>query len=356
MDTASARSHPALDLPRLLAPPVSIVICNFNYSRYLQEAVTSALVQRPACQVIVVDDGSTDGSRELLARMDARVQVLLQPNGGQLAAYNAGFERCTGDVVIFLDADDALQPHAARALAGLFDAGVVKVHCRMDLVDEVGNELGTIVPATLARGDVATALVQHGVLYPSAPGSGNAYRRSVLQQLFPLPVDASDRVAADFFTIYGSVAFGRVAACDAPLVRYRIHRGNHQAQDADSLIFGNAAQGNDEAAKVATRYTRLVAWLAERSGGAIHYAAPFLDFSVQKTPYAAGVLARPYWQAVHSSRSPLRRLLRSLWLQPSFSWKKKLGLSVWAVLVLLAPRPVAAPLARYVCNPVSRSR
>ncbi len=358
MVAADIRSAPAA-WPALRSPRVSVVICNHDYARYLPEAIASALQQTLTCEVIVVDDGSTDGSRALLSQADPRVQVLLQPSAGQLAACNTGFARCTGDVVIFLDADDALLPQAAEKAAALFGAGVVKVHYRMALVDADGKPLGGAVPATLAQGDVRGPLQRHGVLYPSAPGSGNAYRRAVLQRLFPLPVDPLDRVAADFFLIYGSVAFGSVAACDEVLARYRLHRkpqapdgGDKAAGDGEALVFGNAAIGNDEAAKVATRYARLRNWLAER--GAAAYAPQFLDFSVQKTSYAQAVFARPYFSALVGSSAPLQRLLKSIWLQQGFSAKKKLGLSAWALTLLLAPRRTAFRLALYVCNPASR--
>ncbi len=341
-----------LALPRLVAPSISIVICNFNYARFLQEAIDSALAQSPPCQVIVVDDGSTDDSRRLLAQVDSRVEVVLRENGGQLAAYNSGFARCTGEVVFFLDADDVLLPHASQAVGELFEEGVVKVHFRLAMIDEHGGALGVSIPATLVRGDVLPPLLRHGLLYPSAPGSGNAYRRSVLERLFPLPVDPTDRVAADFFVVYGSVAYGRVAACDDAPARYRMHRVAQAA--GDQLVFGNAALGNDEAAKVTTRDARLREWIAERTDGAARYAPQFLDFSIQKSVYAQGVMAQSYFAAIFGSGKSLFRLLKAVWLQPSFGFKKKCGLSVWALLVLVLPRGTALRLARYVCNPASR--
>src|SRR5262245_36190430 len=90
------------------------LINNFNYGKYVGEAVESALRQsRPFDRILVVDDGSTDGSPQLLTRQfgnDPRVQILCQPNGGQLLAFNSGIARVCGDLVFFLDADDRYRP------------------------------------------------------------------------------------------------------------------------------------------------------------------------------------------------------------------------------------------------------
>ncbi len=93
---------------------VDIVVNNYNYARYLPEAIESALAQtHQRVRMIIVDDGSSDGSRELLGSYEDRATVVLKENGGQASALNAGMERCESDVVIFLDADDLLHREAA---------------------------------------------------------------------------------------------------------------------------------------------------------------------------------------------------------------------------------------------------
>ena len=91
-------------------PTVTVVIANHNHGARVLGAVESALAQSlPPTQVVVVDDGSTDDSRERLAGItDARVEVVLQPNAGVVAARNAGAARAQGDWLVFLDADDLL--------------------------------------------------------------------------------------------------------------------------------------------------------------------------------------------------------------------------------------------------------
>src|SRR5687768_5034795 len=93
------------------APLVSVVINNYNYGRYLGPAIDSALQQSyPCVEVIVVDDGSTDHSRAVIAGYGHRIIPIYKANGGQASALNAGYEESQGEIVIFLDADDLLGP------------------------------------------------------------------------------------------------------------------------------------------------------------------------------------------------------------------------------------------------------
>src|SRR5579862_7959674 len=111
----------------------SIIINNYNYGRFLPEAIDSALQQTyPHTEVIVVDDGSTDRSREIIAAYGDRIIPVLKENGGQTSAVNSGFAASHGDVVLFLDADDALEPSAVeQAVRALDDTVTVKAHWPM---------------------------------------------------------------------------------------------------------------------------------------------------------------------------------------------------------------------------------
>lgn len=89
---------------------VSIIINNYNYERFLSEAIDSAINQNyQNTEVIVVDDYSTDNSRDVIASYgDKIIPVYHQENGKQAAAFNSGFAVSKGEIIIFLDADDYL--------------------------------------------------------------------------------------------------------------------------------------------------------------------------------------------------------------------------------------------------------
>lgn len=101
---------------------VSIVIANYNYARFLPEAIDSALAQtHPAVEVIVIDDGSRDDSLAVASGFD--VTVLAQENQGVCAARNNAAAVAHGEYILFLDADDMLYPDSvARLLARLKSA------------------------------------------------------------------------------------------------------------------------------------------------------------------------------------------------------------------------------------------
>src|SRR5205085_10890879 len=124
-------------------------------------------------ELIVVDDGSTDDSVEVILRYRDDLLAIVKPNGGQASAFNVGFAIAKGEVILFLDADDLLAEGAFQHVVQPFaDPNVVKVHWPMLLVDESGRSLGRPFPdGVLADGDRLDRRVQLGAPNPlGAPG------------------------------------------------------------------------------------------------------------------------------------------------------------------------------------------
>jgi glycosyltransferase involved in cell wall biosynthesis len=213
-------------------PLISIIVNNYNYDTFLPEAIESALGQSyPYVEVIVVDDGSADRSQSIITSYGDRVTPVFKKNGGQASACNAGFAKSHGDVVVLLDADDVLLPHAARSIAPLFSSeAVAKVHWPLVEILRDGRKTGNLVPSTaLQDGDLRDRLIQegpHGVVSPQT--SGNAWARAFLERVLPMP-EGAFRLLADAYLFTLAPLFGRVTAVQEPLSLYRVHGTNDYA-------------------------------------------------------------------------------------------------------------------------------
>ena len=207
-------------------PLVSVIIDNYNYAGFLREAIDSALGQTHSnLEVIVVDDGSTDGSREIIASYGKRIVAVLKDNGGQASAFNAGLEAARGEVICFLDADDALAATAtALAVQHFADPTVVKVHWPLLETDADGALSGAIFPRSpLAEGDLLETTVSDGPLaYITAPTSGNAWSRRFLEQVHPI-AECGNKHGADAYLSILAPVYGRIARIEQPQGKYRIH-------------------------------------------------------------------------------------------------------------------------------------
>lgn len=209
---------------------VSIIITNYNYGEFVAAAIDSALNQtHPEVEVIVVDDGSTDRSDQVIAGYAGRVHYLKRDHGGQMASTNAGFAHCRGDVVVLLDGDDWLYPHAvASHAAALADPAVAKSQGYLEVVDSSGNPGGGRVPVHLSSaGDYTAAFRARGPFaYQSAFTSGCAWRREVLEAVLPLPEGRAGFLGPDGYLAAVDALFGRIEVVEQPVGAYRVHGSN----------------------------------------------------------------------------------------------------------------------------------
>ena len=218
------------------APRISIVIDNHNYARFLPAAIDSALAQtHPHTETIVVDDGSTDDSRSVIAAYGDRVRGVFKPNGGQASAVNAGFAECNGDVVIFLDADDSLAPGILEAVAEAFreNPGAARVQYRLAVTDADGQPTGELVPADYVKmpsGDLGAGVARFNNLTWWPPTSGHAFSARTLQRILPMPEEPF-RVAMDYYLVRASALCGPVVSLDVVGATYRRHGANDDLRD-----------------------------------------------------------------------------------------------------------------------------
>jgi len=220
---------------------VSIIVNNHNYGRFLRTAVNSALGQTyQSVEVLVVDDGSTDDSRAIIAAYGYLITPVLKANGGQASAFNAGFACSHGAIVLFLDADDVLLPDTVARVVEAFRActSAAKVHYRMEVIDAHGTSTGAIKPAAhlpLPSGHLRKHLIQSfdDVLWQST--SGNAFAAWVLREIFPVPEQVYPRTGADYYVSNIPVLFGPVVSLDGVGAYFRIHGANNHHQSSLNL-------------------------------------------------------------------------------------------------------------------------
>ena len=217
-DTARARGRAPADL----MPRVSVVIPSYNAGGYLAEAVASVLAQTLRdLDVVVVDDGSTDGSVDALREAfdDRRLRLVRQPNAGVSAARNRGLSDTTGKLVAFLDADDLFEPsnleRKADYLADHPDVALVHSH-RTDF-GEAGPD--RIVSAEECQGWVRPLLLAF-VTSVNSPTSA-LIRRSALERCGGFDPEFGTSADLDLWVrLAGLARFGYIPE---PLTRYRLH-------------------------------------------------------------------------------------------------------------------------------------
>jgi glycosyltransferase involved in cell wall biosynthesis len=193
-------------------PAVSIVIPCYNAQATIAETIDSALAQDVDCQVIVVDDGSTDGSAAVLQSYGDRIETLSGPNRGVSAARNSGIDAARGDWIQFLDSDDLLAPGTlALRLAAAQPAGADMVICDWRDFTQSGSdrafgEVRSVDRAALEQ-DPEVAMATH----VWAPPAAVLYRRALAEKVGgfrqDLPVIQDARFLFDAVCAPATLAF-----------------------------------------------------------------------------------------------------------------------------------------------------
>jgi glycosyltransferase involved in cell wall biosynthesis len=217
---------------------VTAAIPTFNRARYLPEAIESVLAQTFADrEIVVVDDGSTDETREVVERYGNRVRYVWQENGGRSAARNRCIEEARGRYVSFLDSDDRWLREKLALHVPLLEARpqVAMVHGHVDAIDADGRPLPEL---TTFYHRLWSAAHARGVTYARYAlecrcfSSATTFRRDVFDRVGRY--DPS--LALDDYELYLRVALdAEIAFIDESVTEYRWHKGN---MDPDQLTLG----------------------------------------------------------------------------------------------------------------------
>ncbi len=238
------------------------LINNFNYCAYVAEAIQSALGQtRKFDQILVIDDGSSDGSLSFLEQHFGReksVQLIGKGNSGQLSSFNAAIPLVTGDLLFFLDADDRYRHNYLatalhcyeRTAADFLVVGLENFEGddRVYTPHLEDRDLGLSVLATLFAGT-----------WIGGPTSCLSMKTSLARQILPCPFETEWRIQADNVLVYGASLLGaHKYQLGQTLVERRVHGRN--------LFYGRRSCDPTKAMRFELNKNRLFAWYLKQAG------------------------------------------------------------------------------------------
>ena len=209
----------------------TVLIDTYNHERFIERAIASVLEQDMPLddvEILVVDDGSTDRTPELIRSFEPRVRYLPKPNGGQASAFNFGFAQAKGEIIATLDGDDRWAPQKLRRVLETLDAnpsvgtvghGFYEEHAH-------GRPDGLVLPGREYRLDLASQ--QDAELFPHVAAffgtSRLTIRKSVLERIGQVPVDLT--IEADEYIFTLAPAISPAIILNEPLCYYGMHAGN----------------------------------------------------------------------------------------------------------------------------------
>jgi len=209
------------------------LINNYNYEAYIADAIDSAVDQTIKFdEIIIVDDGSTDNSREIVISRSSQydnIKYIFKDNGGQMSAFNAGYESSSGELICLLDSDDLLASdyleNTLKFINNNPDCDFL--FCAYETFGRK-NDIKLRYPQdrdlgiTLVRTNYTRSLYGIG-----GPTSTIAIKRKIADKILPYPYTEDWRLRADDVLALGASLVGAHKYFNAtPLVRYRLHSEN----------------------------------------------------------------------------------------------------------------------------------
>jgi glycosyltransferase involved in cell wall biosynthesis len=339
-------------------PLVSVIITNYNYGNFLAEAIGSALCQHyQPVEVIVVDDGSTDHSHDVIRGFGKRILPIYKQNGGQASAMNAGFRHSHGEIVIFLDADDMLLPDVVQNVVEVFQTNrnVAKVMYRMEVIDANGKPTGEIKPdehLPLRSGDLRRHILNFPFDMTWMATSGNAFAARVLQKILPIP-EQDFPIMADFYLSHLAPLLGFAAFLPEVGAYYRLHGANNFARRNGNVDM-TQIRGYILYAQKTCKYIQQAAneLGLEKSQGTMEELSSVSILSKRLTslkldPDRHPIKGDTAWRLFRSG-------ITASWRRFDVSWVMRILYSFWFIMMLPAPKPVAYWLATVFSFPAKR--
>ena len=222
-------------------PLVSIVIPAYNHADYLAEAIESVLAQDyPNVELLVLDDGSTDNTREVLEGYTGRFYWETHKNMGEAATLNKGWRMSKGEILGRLSADDLLSPDAVSASVECLqnNPDAVLVYCDFNLIDEHSRVIRKIQAPEFSYRDMVAEQI-------TAFGPGTFFPRSAFEKVGPWDESLTRMPDYEYWLRLG--LYGRFVRVPRVLVSFRMHENSVSFREGDEL-------GSQEYIRVLTDY------------------------------------------------------------------------------------------------------
>lgn len=321
---------------------ISVVITCYNYAHYVGKAIDSVLSQsRAAEEIVVIDDGSTDNSWDIISAYGDKIRAIRKQNEGYKATINRGYSETRSAIVMFLDADDVLYPTALERVAQAWRPGLAKVQFDLDVIDHEDRRLGrrfcnfAVAPTAAEIGD---QFARNGTyIWPVT--SGNAHARAFLSRVMPLiPPVGHDGVLNTIAPLYGEVV-----TIAEPLGQYRLHGKNMSLANGQ----GRSGRHPDFARQIGFRHAEFE--ILRTHAANLGVALPngnLLDNELVFVNYR--LMARKIGQqyARMADDSAVRLWYRGITLASGGhgGLRSKLAHLVWLTAILIAPSSIARSL------------
>jgi glycosyltransferase involved in cell wall biosynthesis len=225
--------EPAILAPLRREPLVSILLTNYNYARYICDAIESVLRQTYAnWELVICDDGSTDESVSLIKQYVAanpRITLIEKANGGHTSALNRAFSECCGSVVCLLDSDDLFTPDKLQRLVDIYleDSQIGMVVHTVIRVNRDRRRQGIYPLTTLPGGWLGKELLTTGGIIPCAPPtSAITFRREIGDAVFPISLIPPFHMCPDQVIMRLAPFLTVIQRASRPLAEHRVHDGN----------------------------------------------------------------------------------------------------------------------------------
>ena len=197
------------------------------HESYIEEAILSVLNQEtPADQFIIVDDGSTDGSRAIIERFRDRADIIYKANGGHASAVNLACSQVNGDVICFLDSDDRFASDKLSILKSAWEKNpdATMVYHQLRTIDAKSHSKGNPWPQILLDGQIANRIRNTGGWWPRPTTSGLSFSKTYIDRIVPFPT--GHRVWPDTYLAPPAAFSGRIVGIQRCLGDYRVHGKN----------------------------------------------------------------------------------------------------------------------------------